>query len=331
MSIAVVTQETGQVARPKRSIKDLLQGPELKAAIAAAIPKHLTAERFIRTALTATMRTPKLLECTPESLFQCLLDLSAYGLEPDGRRAHLIPYGNKCTLILDYKGLVELVRRSGDVSYIHADVVYAGDEWSFAFGSKAHLTHSPNMARSGDEKAIAYYSFVKLKDGSEDFMVMSPMQVEKIRKRSKSGTSGPWVTDYDEMGKKTAFRNHSKWLPLSSEVRSAIEHDDDAVDIVTTKAAADSIHASISLEDVTASQDPNRGHNGTQATPAPEEVAKAASGLKHLGSKGVIPIYNQLPDVATVTNGQKVYVRDFEGDELFVFDEELGKFIIIVE
>ena len=83
----------------------------------------------------------------------------------------------------------------------------------------------------GASKRICFYSFVELKDGGEEFMVMSAAEVEKIRKRSKRPDEGPWATDYDEMGKKTAFRRHSKWLPLSSEVRDAVEHDDDAIDL----------------------------------------------------------------------------------------------------
>ncbi len=56
---------------------------------------------------------------------------------------------------------------------------------------------------------------------------MSIEDVEKIRSRSRSGNSGPWVTDFDEMAKKTVFRRHSKWLPLSPELRDKIEKDDE--------------------------------------------------------------------------------------------------------
>jgi recombination protein RecT len=116
------------------------------------------------------------------------------------------------------------------VKIIHADAVYSNDEWSYAYGSDAHLKHKPNLANRGTEK-IAFYSYVRLKDGSEDFVVLSPAEVEKVRKRSKAADAGPWVTDYDEMGKKTAFRRHSKWLPLSYEVRRAVERDEEALDI----------------------------------------------------------------------------------------------------
>ena len=43
-------------------------------------------------------------------------------------RAHLIPYGNEVTLILDYKGLLELVRRSGDVVSIRSELVCENDD-----------------------------------------------------------------------------------------------------------------------------------------------------------------------------------------------------------
>jgi recombination protein RecT len=239
--------------------------------------------RFIRAALNTTMRQPELLQCTQESFFRCMLDLSSYGLEADGRRAHLIPFRNsknggqlECQLIIDYKGIAELVRRSGDVSYIHADVVYERDEWDFAYGPGAFLKHKPNMENRG-EKVKAVYSFVKLADGSEDFIVLSRGEVEKVRRRSKSGGSGPWATDWDEMAKKTAFRRHSKWLPLSPETRDAIERDDDVVgvsaeglDIAETVA-----RGTVSVDSLKVSRDENRGHDAAN----PEQpAAEAASG-----------------------------------------------------
>lgn len=220
------------VTKSQKTIRELLQSPELKQQIQAALPKHLTPERFIRLALNATLRQPELLRCSRESFFRCLLDLSAYGIEPDGRRAHLIPFRNNKTeqmevqLIIDYKGIAELVRRSGDVSYIHADVVFSNDIWDFSYGSGAFLKHRPNMEDRGD-RVKAVYSFVRLRDGAEDFIVLSTAEVEKVRKRSKAGNTGPWVTDWNEMAKKTAFRRHSKWLPLSPEVKDAVERDDD--------------------------------------------------------------------------------------------------------
>ena len=239
------------------TIRGLIQGPQFKQALAMVLPRTMRPERFVRVALTAMLRVPELADCSQTSLFMALLQLSSYGLEPDGRRAHLIPFKNQkmcqcghkqdehkgqecsrcdckarrtmveCQLIIDYKGLAELVRRSGEVSYIHCDVVYANDEWSFGYGTEAHLRHKPSVKERGDK--VAYYSYVRLKDGSEDFIVMNPAEVEKIRRRSKSPDAGPWVTDYDEMGKKTVFRRHSKWLPLSPEVRRAVERDDSEV------------------------------------------------------------------------------------------------------
>jgi|SRR5579859_2318644 len=268
---ALATQERGAVARAPRTIKELLQGDEIKAQIAAALPRHMTADRMIRVALTATMRTPGLLNCTKESFFKCLLDCSAMGLEPDGRRAHLIPYGKECTLVVDYKGLADLVRRSGDVSYIHADVVYAGDEFSYGFGTRAHLHHVPNLDSSTSRRVRAVYSFVRLKDGSEDFAVMSEAQVNEIRtKYSKQPNGKAWTDRWGEMAKKTVFRNHSKWLPLSAEVRDAIERDDD-----TELPASTVERATLSLSAVTASSDENRGHDATMVPPAGTQLVPA--------------------------------------------------------
>jgi len=207
------------------SIKELVTSAAGKKQFAMALPKHLSADRFLRVALTAFTRTPALLKCTKASLTESLMDCSSLGLEPDGRRAHLIPYGNKCQLIVDYKGLVELARRSGEISDIHADVVGENDLFEYSFGTNGNLEHKP--AIKGRGVVIAAYSYVKLKDGSSSYDVMNLEEINAIRKRSKASGSGPWVTDWNEMAKKTVFRRHSKWLPVSAEFRNAADKDYD--------------------------------------------------------------------------------------------------------
>lgn len=219
-----------------QDIKEWISSEGAKKQFAMVLPRHLTPERFVRIAITALTKTPALAKCTPASLASCLIDLSQLGLEPDGRKAHLIPYGDKCTLIVDYKGLVDLVRRSGEVSYIHADVICEKDKFDVNYGTDAKLVHNPSLKERGKIKGA--YSFVRFKDGAEDFTVMSIDEIEAIRKRSKAGNSGPWVTDFNEMAKKTVFRRHSKWLPISSEkFQEALEKDMDVpIDITSTKA-----------------------------------------------------------------------------------------------
>jgi recombination protein RecT len=222
------------LAKPeaKAQIKDLLQSERFRDQVALALPKAMSPERFVRIALTQTMKNPKLLLCTKDSFFKCLLELSAMGLEPDGRRAYLIPRKDKhnpnvlnCTFQIDYKGIAELVRRNGDVATIHSDVVREQDEFECTFGTGGRLYHKPALRERGEIYCV--YSYVRLKDGAEEYDKMSIEEVEDVRRRSQTPNDGPWVTDYAEMCKKTIFRRLSKMLPISPEAREAIEHDDD--------------------------------------------------------------------------------------------------------
>lgn len=226
-------------AKRQLTIKDHLQSPSLMAEIAKALPRHMKAERMARIAMTALTRIPDLQKCTQETFFRCLLDLSQLGLEPDGRHAHLIPFRNnkagtyECTLIVDYKGLVALAYRSGVVKGIHADVVHEGDVFVYNLGTIE--THVPWAFRRDPSRPeskgaiIAAYCIVDLGNGAKKCEVLTNDEVEGIRKRSKAGNSGPWMTDYSEMAKKTAFRRVSKWIPLSAEILDTMDRDDDRI------------------------------------------------------------------------------------------------------
>ena len=229
-----------KLATKDQSIKSLITSPQYREQFASALPRHLSVDRFVRTLQTALLRNPDLANADKPSFFLAALNLSALGLEADGRRAHLIPFNNtkkgvtEVQLIIDYKGLAELVRRSGEVADLHADVVYEGDHFSFEYGTNQHLTHKPCLKGRGE--VIAAYSFAKLKDGAPSFEVLSLDDVLDVRdgsqgyRRAKEkGYDHPWTNHFSEMAKKTAFRRHSKWLPLSPELREKIEIDDEDI------------------------------------------------------------------------------------------------------
>lgn len=216
------TPQTQIQTRVPQTLRQQLSGDYFKQQVALALPKHMTADRFVRVGLTAILKTPKLADCTPESVIQCMLNCSALGLEPDGRRAHLIPYGNVCTLIVDYKGIVELAKRSGDVANVFAQVVCENDSFQWENGE---VKHQIDFKR---ERGAMYaaYATITFKDSTKQTDVMTKAEVDAIRRRSKASGSGPWVTDYNEMAKKTVFRRASKWITLSPEVAEALEKED---------------------------------------------------------------------------------------------------------
>lgn len=205
-----------------------------KAQIQAALPRHLTAERMMRVCNTAIQRTPQLLDCEPRSLVGAIVQASQLGLEPDGTLGHayLIPFNNRktgkveCQFIPGYKGLIELARRSSQISTIYAQTVHANDEWEFAFGLDPKLTHVPT---DGDPGAmIAVYAVARLRDGGAQFEWLWKREVDSIRASSRAGNSGPWVTHYEEMAKKTALRRLCKLLPTSPELTRAVALDEQA-------------------------------------------------------------------------------------------------------
>ena len=223
--------QVSKAQEPRKTFQQLVESERFRAQITAALPKHITPERFIRVLMTATMKQPKLLECTQDSLFKGIFDCASLGLELDGRRAHLVPLRNnkkgitEANLWLDYKGIAELVMRSGLVSNIHADVVCENDTFDYDRGElKAHKIDfkKPRGAM------YAVYCIIRMKDGGEKVEVMGKEDVDRIRNASRGRDEDPWRLHYNEQAKKTVFKRASKWVPLSAEVQDVLDADNDA-------------------------------------------------------------------------------------------------------
>lgn len=222
MSGSIQPKESGPVV----NFKTLLEGK--RDQLAQLVPKHLTVERLMKVAVGALMKSPNLQKCTPTSLMNCFIGAAEVGLEPGGvlGHAYLVPYGDTATLIIGYRGLIELMRRTGELASIRCVVVHEKDTFKLTEGIEQTIRHEPFLA--GDAGSLKFvYCVAKLKDGSVQVELMTRHQIEEIRKRSRAGQSGPWVTDFEEMAKKTVLRRAAKYLPVASErFQKAIEIDD---------------------------------------------------------------------------------------------------------
>ncbi len=187
------------------------------------------AKRVVRLARLAIVRNPDLLKCSPLSVVEAIMSASQLGLEiasPIGG-AHLVPFKGKCQMIPDYRGLIRLALRKGDVRKLVAREVYEGDMFHVIQGTTEMIEHVPLLGDEprGDDQVTGFYAVATLTDGITVHEYAPRGDVDKIRARSAAGNRGPWKTDYCAMGKKTMIKRVLKWLDLSPDLAMAIEYD----------------------------------------------------------------------------------------------------------
>jgi recombination protein RecT len=246
---------TGGEEGPAKSISEMLV--KLKPQIALALPKHMTADRMSRIVLTEMRKVPKLFQCEQRSLLGAIIQAAQLGLEPGSSLGHayLLPFENRrrqiieCQLLIGYRGMIELARRSGQIEMIYAAAVYKSDQFSVTLGDSPKLFHIPSedaedIPIASAEHLRGAYAVAKMKDGGTQFEWMPIKKIESIRKRSRAKDDGPWVTDFEEMCKKTAVRRLFKYLPVSIELQStlsAVSNLDTAVDLGESQGLGDII------------------------------------------------------------------------------------------
>jgi recombination protein RecT len=244
-NLATLRQTSKMVAREAGigSVKTFFESQ--KATLAAVLPKHVSPDRMLKIALGALRTTPKLMDCTVESLMGAVVQCSQLGLEPNTPLGHayLIPFEKKknqggqwvvdkveTQIVIGYKGLIDLARRSGQVVSIAAHAVHEHDHFDYAYGLDEKLEHKPAMSNRG--RVIAFYAVAKLVGGGHAFEVMSAEQVNEIRdasqnyKFARDKSKTVWGQHYEEMGRKTVLRRLFKYLPVSIELATAAAIDD---------------------------------------------------------------------------------------------------------
>ncbi len=206
---------TAVTEKKQKTIFDVIQAGAKQ--FATALPKHINSDRFVRIAITTIRQNPKLAQCNQESLLGALMVSAQLGLEPGVLgQCYLIPYGRECQFQIGYKGMIELLRRSGQLKDIYAYSVYENDEFEMTYGLDRDLKHKPNLQNKGN--FIGCYCVAVLKDDARAFEYMTKEEIEAHGKKfSKTYGNGPWKTDFEAMAHKTVVKKMLKWLPVSVE------------------------------------------------------------------------------------------------------------------
>lgn len=217
---------TTLATRPKGIIAQL-ESKDFQNKVAEVLGKSMTPARFAAIAVNYVRKNPKLQQCDPVSFFACAKRAAELSLNLDGRDCALVPYGQECTMIIQYHGEKKLVERAGNVRLIRAEVLCENDEFTHNLG---RITRHTWDIREPRGKIIGAYCQVIFKDDTEHSEILSLSDIESCRSRSKV-QNGAWKTDFAMMCRKTAIHRACRQLPWIADIP---DEADDYIDVSST-------------------------------------------------------------------------------------------------
>lgn len=217
--------------QPGGEVERISVAPLIRAgaeAFAAALPRHIGAERYQRWCLTflkqavagkqAAQWTRVLASpIGQQSLMSAFMDCAALGLEP-GRTYHFVPFGELVSGITDYKGEIELIFRAGPFPVV-AQLVRKADEFRMVganvpprheadwFGERGEITGGYSYCQLGPQ---SYTQVVLMSEDEFQY------RLSKIKGRGESHYEHEWP---EQWRLKTLVHQLRKWAPWSTEIQ----------------------------------------------------------------------------------------------------------------
>lgn len=204
----------------------------------STLPSHLSPAKFLRAAVTAVQNTPDLQECEYKTVISACQKAAQDGLIIDNREAALVVFNKKngakwekhAQYMPMVAGILKKARNSGQIANISAHAVFENDFFEYELGLNPKLVHRPTMSEPGELKCA--YAIANLKDGSNQFEVMTKAAIITVAMSSKSGwddknncLKGIWKKWESEMWRKTVLKRLCKYIPSSSDLDGIVEYD----------------------------------------------------------------------------------------------------------
>lgn len=190
---------------------------------AKVLPASVSQERFHAILVSHFNKTPRLFECTDDSIARAVVQMAELNLEPTGAigQASIIPYGSEATLVIEYGGYITLAHRSGRVRSIYAREVYDKDHYVVKRGTHESIDHvpyelNPEIENDSRGELLEAYSVIHYTNGGFQFETVDRKQIAAIKAKLGDRVyhkDSPWVVHEASMWCKSAIRKLQKYVP----------------------------------------------------------------------------------------------------------------------
>ena len=201
------------------SLKAMLAG-KFRTEIERALPADcgIDADTFCRQIETAFRQNKDLYACTAGAVQQAIIVAAQVGLELNTKKGHafLTPRLSKktgntaCVYIQGWRGLMHLARKSGIVTSVNAQIIYANEKYHVQQGTDPRVDHTQNLDPDKRGKPIAAYAVLFQTVAPPVVEVMPWADILDIKNRCGGFL---WKDNEGEMGRKTPVRRAFKYGP----------------------------------------------------------------------------------------------------------------------
>jgi recombination protein RecT len=198
----IVPQDEG---KPLTRIQKYMDSPAVINRFKGVMTER-EAMNYIASVMIAVADSNALQKCSPPSIYIQALRAATLRLSVDTSigEAYLIPFGDRATLVVGYKGLVELAKRTGKYRYINAGPVYEGETVT-----EDRITGFHSLSgHATSKKVIGWIAAFELTDGFGKTLYMT---VDEITDHAKYYSKG--YDRKDNYGKFTSLWHNDRELP----------------------------------------------------------------------------------------------------------------------
>lgn len=210
-----------------------------------SLPGTDVARKRFKTAALAIASNPGVAGCDPTSVLKAVYTCARLNLYPDPALHHaaIVPFRNnktgkkEATLIIEYRGLVELAKRANPGLSLRAGTVYENDDYDLVEGTYDELKIKKRYWEKGLEdpgQPILFYAIADEGAGRPITLTVPAVEARKIGRGSKAGArpGTPWHDHFERMGEKTAIRRVMRFLRFdpdkdeANRLQQAVEWDE---------------------------------------------------------------------------------------------------------
>lgn len=196
---------------------------------------------FMNNMVAIVANNAKLQECEPATLLYACMKATALNLplDPSLGMSYVIPFKNnklgvtEAQFQIGTKGFKQLALRSGQFQCINVTDVREGEiRKRNRFSGEIEFQFEEDDEKRTELKIIGYVSYFRLLNGFESTLYMTVQELKDHGLRysqtfkstnSYVKNSSKWMTDFDDMAKKTVIKlNLSRNAPLSVEMQDAV-------------------------------------------------------------------------------------------------------------